>query len=85
MEPDQLYTERDDVIVISDEVHRTQYGSLALNMRNALPNASSIGFTSTPPFKNDEIARRVFGDYVSAYGFQRAVTVSCKSPICAFV
>jgi type I restriction enzyme R subunit len=43
VEPDQPYTEREDIIVISDEAHRTQYGSLALNLRNALPNASSIG------------------------------------------
>ncbi len=44
----KLYSERDDIIVISDEAHRTQYGTLALNMRNALPNASYIGFTGTP-------------------------------------
>ena len=41
------YTQRDDVIVISDEAHRTQYGTLALNLRNALPNAAYIGFTGT--------------------------------------
>ncbi|WP_218185104.1 DEAD/DEAH box helicase family protein [Methanogenium cariaci] len=39
------YTQRDDIIVITDEAHRTQYGTLSLNMRNALPNASFIGFT----------------------------------------
>ena len=60
-------------IVISDEAHRTQYGSLALNMRNALPNASYIGFTGTPLFKDGEITRQVFGDYVSTYDFKRAV------------
>ena len=61
--PDKGYTRRDDVIVITDEAHRTQYGTLALNMRNALPNASYIGFTGTPLFKDDEITRRVFGEY----------------------
>lgn len=63
--PEEGYTRRDDVIVITDEAHRTQYGTLALNMRNALPRASYIGFTGTPLFKEDEITRRVFGDYVS--------------------
>jgi len=47
-------TQRDNVIVISDEAHRTQGGQLALNLRNALPNASFIGFTGTPLFKDDE-------------------------------
>ena len=44
VDPDEGYTKRDDIIVITDEAHRTQYGTLALNMRNALPNASYIGF-----------------------------------------
>ena len=52
------YTRRDDIIVITDEAHRTQYGTLALNMRNALPNASFIGFTGTPLFKDDEITKK---------------------------
>jgi len=69
----EAYSRRDDLIVITDEAHRTQYGTLTLNMRNALPNASYIGFTGTPLFKDDEITRRVFGDYVSTYDFQRAV------------
>ena len=67
------WSRRDDLIIITDEAHRTQYGTLALNMRNALPNAGYIGFTGTPLFKDDEITRRVFGDYVSTYDFQRAV------------
>ena len=67
------YTMRDDIVVITDEAHRTQYGTLALNMRNAIPNASYIGFTGTPLFTDDEITRRVFGEYVSTYDFQRAV------------
>jgi type I restriction enzyme R subunit len=75
------YNTRDDIIVITDEAHRTQYGELALNMRNALPNASYIGFTGTPLFKGDEITRRVFGDYVSRYGFQRAVEDEATVPL----
>lgn len=77
----QAYTKRDDIIVITDEAHRTQYGTLALNMRNALPNASYIGFTGTPLFKDDEITRRVFGDYVSTYDFQRAVEDKATVPL----
>ncbi|MDI6812205.1 MAG: HsdR family type I site-specific deoxyribonuclease [Deltaproteobacteria bacterium] len=79
--PDEGYTQRDDIIVITDEAHRTQYGMLALNMRNALPNASYIGFTGTPLFKDDEITRRVFGDYVSRYDFQRAVEDKATVPL----
>jgi len=79
--PDNPYSVRDDIIVITDEAHRTQYGQLALNMRNALPNASYIGFTGTPLFKGDEITRRVFGDYVSRYGFQRAVQDGATVPL----
>lgn len=75
------YTQRDDVIVISDEAHRTQYGNLALNMRNALPNASYIGFTGTPLFTDDQITRRIFGDYVSTYDFQRAVDDGATVPL----
>lgn len=75
------YTERDDIIVITDEAHRTQYGSLALNMRNALPNAGFIGFTGTPLFKDDEITRRVFGEYVSTYDFDRAVKDGATVPL----
>ena len=79
--PDEGYTNRDDIIVITDEAHRTQYGRLALNMRNALPNASFIGFTGTPLFKDDEITKRVFGDYVSTYDFQRAVEDGATVPL----
>jgi type I site-specific restriction-modification system R (restriction) subunit len=59
--PKEPYSERDDIIVISDEAHRTQAGRLARNMRLALPNAAFIGFTGTPLFKQDEITRRIFG------------------------
>jgi type I restriction enzyme R subunit len=67
------YSERDDIIVISDEAHRTQAGKFARNMRLALPNASFIGFTGTPLFKHDELTRRIFGDYISRYDFNRSV------------
>ena len=79
--PGQAYSERGDIIVITDEAHRSQYGTLALNLRNALPNASYIGFTGTPLFKDDEITRRVFGDYVSTYDFQRAVEDKATVPL----
>ena len=79
--PDEGYTRRDDVIVITDEAHRTQYGTLALNMRNALPNASYMGFTGTPLFTDDEITRKVFGRYVSTYDFQRAVEDGATVPL----
>jgi len=66
------YSERDDIIVMSDEAHRTQAGKFARNMRLALPNASFIGFTGTPLFKHDELTRRIFGNYVSRYDFKRS-------------
>jgi type I restriction enzyme R subunit len=66
------YSVRDDIIVISDEAHRTQAGKFARNMYLALPNASFIGFTGTPLFKNDEITKRIFGPYVSRYDFKRS-------------
>ncbi len=79
--PSAAYTQRDDIIVITDEAHRSQYGTLAINMRNALPNASYIGFTGTPLFKDDELTRRVFGEYVSTYDFQRAVEDEATVPL----
>ena len=69
---DKPYSARDDIIVISDEAHRSQAGKLARNMRLALPNAAFIGFTGTPLFKHDELTRRIFGDYVSRYDFKRS-------------
>lgn len=78
---EKFYTDRDDIIVITDEAHRTQYGTLALNMRNALPQASYIGFTGTPLFKDDEITKQVFGDYISTYDFQRAVEDQATVPL----
>lgn len=66
------YSERDDIIVISDEAHRTQAGKFARNMRLALPNASFLGFTGTPLFKYDELTKRIFGGYISRYDFKRS-------------
>lgn len=78
---DEEITRRDNIIVISDEAHRTQGGQLALNLRNALPNASFIGFTGTPLFKDDEITKRIFGDYVSRYDFKRSVDDGATVPL----
>lgn len=72
VDPMHPYSERDDIIVLSDEAHRTQAGRLARNMRLALPNAAFIGFTGTPLFKQDELTRRIFGSYVSCYDFKRS-------------
>ncbi|MDO9005642.1 MAG: type I restriction endonuclease subunit R [Aquabacterium sp.] len=72
VKPDAPYSDRDDIIVISDEAHRTQSGKLARNMRLALPNAAFIGFTGTPLFKHDELTKRIFGGYVSRYDFKRS-------------
>ncbi len=69
---DEKLTDRDNIIVISDEAHRTQAGSLAVNMRKALPNASFIGFTGTPLFTDDQLTRKIFGEYVSKYDFKRS-------------
>ena len=66
------YSERDDIIVVSDEAHRTQAGRFARNMHLALPNASFIGFTGTPLLKHDELTKRIFGGYVSRYDFKRS-------------
>lgn len=72
VDPHDPYSKRDDIIVMSDEAHRTQAGKLARNMRLALPNGAFIGFTGTPLFKNDHLTRRIFGTYVSRYDFKRS-------------
>jgi type I restriction enzyme R subunit len=75
-EPGQAHpvlSERRDIIVINDEAHRTQYDTLALNMRTALPNATFLAFTGTPLIATEERTREVFGDYVSIYDFQQSV------------
>jgi type I restriction enzyme, R subunit len=76
-----VISERDDVIVITDEAHRTQYDILALNMRNALPNAGFLGFTGTPLIAGEERTREVFGDYVSIYNFAASVADHATVPL----
>lgn len=78
---EETITDRDNIIVISDEAHRTQGGSLAMNLRKALPNASFIGFTGTPLFKDDELTRRIFGEYVSKYDFKRSIEDGATVPL----
>lgn len=77
-----VISERNDVIVMTDEAHRTQYATLALNMRNALPNARFIGFTGTPLIAGDtQKTKEVFGDYVSKYNFKQAVDDKATVPL----
>ena len=74
-------SDRSNIIVITDEAHRSQYDSLALNMRRALPNASFIGFTGTPLMAGEEKTRQVFGDYVSTYNFKQSVDDGATVPL----
>jgi type I restriction enzyme, R subunit len=79
-----LLSDRRNIVVIADEAHRSQYDlidGLARNMRDALPNASFIGFTGTPIEQNDANTRAVFGDYVSVYDIQQAVIDKATVPI----
>jgi type I restriction enzyme, R subunit len=78
--PEVLSTKR-DVIVIVDEAHRSQYDTLALNMRAALPNALFVAFTGTPLIAGEERTREVFGDYVSIYDFQQSVEDNATVPL----
>ena len=64
---------RSDIIVITDEAHRSQYDIFASNMRSALPNAAFIGFTGTPLMAGEERTKEVFGEYVSIYNFKESV------------
>jgi type I restriction enzyme R subunit len=77
-------SERRNIVVIADEAHRSQYDLIdgfARHMRDALPNASFIGFTGTPIEKNDANTRAVFGDYISVYDIQQAVVDKATVPI----
>jgi type I restriction enzyme, R subunit len=76
-----LLSDRSDVIVMTDEAHRSQYDVLALNMRNALPNAAFIGFTGTPLMTGEELTRKVFGDYVSTYNFKQSIIDNATVPL----
>ena len=70
-----------DIIILSDEAHRSQNGIFADNMCRLLPAASRIGFTGTPLFKYDNITERTFGSYVSIYDFKRAVDDGATVPL----
>lgn len=78
-----LITERKNIIVISDEAHRTQSGTYARNMRfHGLPNASYLGFTGTPIIKEEEeLTKNIFGEYVSIYDFKRAIEDEATLPL----
>ena len=79
-----VLSQRRNIVVIADEAHRSQYDFIdgfARHMRDALPNASFIGFTGTPIEKTDANTRAVFGEYISVYDIQRAVTDGATVPI----
>jgi type I restriction enzyme R subunit len=79
-----VLSERRNIVVIADEAHRSQYDFIkgfARHMRDALPNASFIGFTGTPIELTDKNTRSVFGDYISVYDIQRAVEDKATVPI----
>ncbi len=77
-------SERRNIVVIADEAHRSQYDfvdGFARHMRDALPNASFVGFTGTPIELEDANTRAVFGDYISVYDIQRSVEDGATVPI----
>jgi len=76
-----VLSERSDVIVMTDEAHRSQYDILALNMRNGLPNARYLAFSGTPLMAGEEKTRAVFGDYVSIYNFKQSVDDGATVPL----
>jgi type I restriction enzyme R subunit len=81
-EPMPVLSTRDDIIVITDEAHRSQYDQLAANMRQALPRAAFIGFTGTPLIAGQEQrTREVFGDYVSVYNFAQSIADGATVPL----
>ncbi len=80
----QALSERRNIVVIADEAHRSQYDfvdGFARHMRDALPNASFVGFTGTPIELRDANTRAVFGDYISIYDIQRSVDDGATVPI----
>jgi type I restriction enzyme R subunit len=76
-----VLSDRADIIVITDEAHRSQYDQLAANMRRALPNAAFLGFTGTPLMAGEERTKEVFGDYVSIYNFAQSVADGATVPL----
>jgi type I restriction enzyme R subunit len=77
----EVLCDRSDVIVLTDEAHRSQYDTLALNMRAALPKALFLAFTGTPLIAGEERTKEVFGDYVSIYDFQQSVEDGATVPL----
>ena len=79
---DSVISKRDDIIIMTDEAHRSQYDTYAMNMRLALPNASFIGFTGTPLMADgEEKTRETFGEYVSEYNFADSVRDGATVPL----
>ena len=77
----ELLCDRSDVIVLTDEAHCSQYDTLALNMRSALPKAMFMAFTGTPLIAGEERTKEVFGDYVSIYDFQQSIEDGATVPL----
>jgi type I restriction enzyme, R subunit len=77
----ELLCVRSDVIVLTDEAHRSQYDTLALNIRSALPKAMFMAFTGTPLIAGEERTKEVFGDYVSIYDFQQSIEDGATVPL----
>jgi type I restriction enzyme R subunit len=76
-----LLSDAENIFVMVDEAHRTQYKSLATNMRTALPNATYLGFTGTPIDKNDRSTKRTFGEYIDTYTIRESVHDGMTVPI----
>lgn len=79
-----MLSTRDDIIVLVDEAHRTQYKNLAENMRTALPNANFVAFTGTPLLGTKRLTNQWFGGYVSEYNFSHSLLkteLQCLSSI----
>ncbi len=74
-------SDRSNLIVMTDEAHRSQYDVFAMNMRQALPNAAFIGFTGTPLMAGEERTKKEFGDYVSIYNFRQSVEDGATVPL----
>jgi type I restriction enzyme R subunit len=76
-----VLSKRRDIIVMTDEAHRSQYDTLALNMRTALPGAAFLAFTGTPLILGEEKTRKVFGEYISVYDFRQSVVDGATVPL----
>jgi len=83
-ERDNAASERSNIVVLADEAHRSQYGFLdggARWMRNAIPNATFVGFTGTPIESDDVNTRAVFGDYSDIYDIRQAIDDNATVPV----